>query len=197
MHDIPVSQIIYQYIKKIMKGTNYMPSSYLSSSHKNPSRKSCEQTIKRILTREFEEYGENHHFKQASDFMVYFESLHPASPSLTKQVQRAVSSLNLARDENGYFMINKTAEEYKAEQELARLLKNSDLENLENCTPILIKVDSWKRQHIIHLMASITEMQKLYETITESDNGIIIYTKDPEKITSYLSDFIQDDTENN
>ena len=117
---------------------------YTSSLHKNPSRKSCEQTIRKILTREYEEYGSNHHFKQASDFMVYFESLHPASPSLTKQVQRAVSALNLPRDENGYFMINKTAEDYAVEQELTHLLSDSSLTDLSCCTPMLLKVHAWQ-----------------------------------------------------
>ncbi len=168
-----------------------MPSSYISSSHKNPSRKSCEQTIKRILTREFEEYGENHHFKQASDFMIYFESLHPSSPSLTKQVQRAVSSLNLPRDENGYFMINKTAEEYKAEQELTHLLKDSQLVSLDSCTPILIQTEAWKRAYIIHLLGACTSMQNLCSTLTETNNGILIYTPVPEKLIAYLSDFMQ------
>ncbi len=167
-----------------------MPTPYISSSHKNPSRKSCEQTIKRILTREFEEYGENHHFKQASDFMIYFESLHPASPSLTKQVQRAVSSLNLPRDENGYFMINKTAEQYKAEQELAKLLSDSQLVNLEEYTPLLIKAEAWKRSHMIHLLEHCDEIQNLCSAITESNNGIILYTMSPEKLLSYLSDFL-------
>lgn len=170
-----------------------MPSSYISSSHKNPSRKSCEQTIKRILTREFEEYGENHHFKQASDFMIYFESLHPASPSLTKQVQRAVSSLNLPRDENGFFLINKTAEQYKAEQELSKLLKDSQLVSLEDCTPILIKAEHWKCAHMIHLLECCEEVQNLCSTLTESNNGIILYTKSPEQLISYLSDFLQVD----
>ena len=168
-----------------------MPSSHLSSSHKNPSRKSCEQTIKRILTREFEEYGENHHFKQASDFMIYFESLHPASPGLTKQVQRAINALNLPRDENGYFIINKTVEEYKAEQELSLLLQSSTLINLQNCTPILIKTEYWKRKHVIHLIRSAPELQRLFVTLTETDSVILIYTKNPEKLTEFFSEFIK------
>ena len=168
-----------------------MPSSHLSSSHKNPSRKSCEQTIKRILTREFEEYGENHHFKQASDFMIYFESLHPSSPGLTKQVQRAINALNLPRDENGYFIINKTVEEYKAEQELSLLLQSSTLINLQNCTPILIKTEYWKRKHVIHLIRSAPELQRLFVTLTETDSGILIYTKNPEKLTEFFSEFIK------
>lgn len=170
-----------------------MPS-YISSYHKNPSRKSCEQTIKKILTREFEEYGENHHFKQASDFMIYFESLHPASPSLTKQVQRAIQALNLPRDENGYFLINKTAEEYKAEQELSRLICTSHPVNLDTWTPVFIKAEPWKHAYMIHLMESISELSMLYETITETFNGLILYTKSPEKLNSYLSEFIEEST---
>lgn len=173
-----------------------MPSSYLSSSHKNPSRKSCEQTIKRILTREFEEYGENHHFKQASDFMIYFESLHPASPGLTKQVQRAIQALNLPRDEHGYFMINKTVEEYKAEQELSHLLESSSLVSLQSCTPVLIKTEVWKRQYVIHLLQSAPELQKLYVTIVEADSGVLIYTKDPDKLTEFFSDNVKIKIEN-
>lgn len=172
-----------------------MISSYTSSIHKNPSRKACEQIIERILTREFEEYGTNHHFKQASDFMVYFESLHPASPSLTKQVQRAVSAMNLPRDENGYFIINKTAEEYQAERELARLLQDSSFMNLKSCTPVLLKTDPWQREHIMYLMGSISELKKLYVTLTEAENGILIYSKTPDELTSYLSNSLKVDSE--
>lgn len=168
---------------------------YKNTKYKNPSRKSCEQTIKRILAREFEEYGENHHFKQASDFMIYFESLHPASPSLTKQVQRAVSSLNLARDENGYFMIHKTVEEYQAEQELARLLETASLSNLHNYTPVFIKTEPWKRSILMQMIASISEMRMLYETIAETGDGLILYTKFPDKLIGYLSDFIEIDAD--
>lgn len=173
-----------------------MPSSYLSSSHKNPSRKSCEQTIKKILTREFEEYGENHHFKQASDFMIYFESLHPASPGLTKQVQRAVNALDLPRDENGYFMINKTVEEYKAEQELSHLLQASSLVNLLDCTPILINAEPWKHDHIIHLIKSAPQLQQLYVTLAKADNGVLLYTKKPEELLSFFSEFLKIDAVN-
>lgn len=186
--------IFYNYSLIERSGKN-MISSYTSSVHKNPSRKACEQIIERILTREFEEYGTNHHFKQASDFMVYFESLHPASPSLTKQVQRAVSAMNLPRDENGYFIINKTAEEYQAERELIHLLHDSSFMNLQACTPILLKTDSWQREHIMYLMGSISELKKLYVTLTEAENGILIYSKTPDELTSYLSNFLKVDSE--
>lgn len=76
---------------------------------KNPSRKECEDIIRRILMTEMLEKGKNEHFKTATDFMKYFESLYPASDSLTKQVQRAIKSLDMPKDPNGYFIINKTA----------------------------------------------------------------------------------------
>ena len=62
---------------------------------KNPSRETCESIIRRILTAEIGERGKNEHFRQAADFMPYFESLYLASDSLTKQVQRAIKMMNL------------------------------------------------------------------------------------------------------
>ena len=46
---------------------------------KNPSREAWEKVIKRILMTEVLEHGSNQHFRFASDFMNYFESLYPAS----------------------------------------------------------------------------------------------------------------------
>ena len=67
--------------------------------------------------------GKNEHFRTAADFMKYFESLYPASDALTKQVQRAIRSLNMPKDELGYFIPNKTAEQLAHEQELTYILK--------------------------------------------------------------------------
>ncbi|MBQ9579921.1 MAG: hypothetical protein IJR23_01940, partial [Lachnospiraceae bacterium] len=62
---------------------------------KNPSRQDCESIIKRILVTEVLTKGKNEQFKNASDFMSYFESLFPASDALTKQVQRAIKAMML------------------------------------------------------------------------------------------------------
>ena len=62
---------------------------------KNPSRETCESIIRRILMTELTQNGKNRHFRKATDFMSYFESLYPASDALTKQVQRAVQSLHM------------------------------------------------------------------------------------------------------
>ena len=51
-----------------------------SDIRKNPSRKACEDVIKRILMTEVLTKGRNEHFKQANDFMSYFQSLYPIDP---------------------------------------------------------------------------------------------------------------------
>ena len=50
---------------------------------KNPSRETCESIIRRILMTELTQNGKNRHFRKATDFMSYFESLYPASDALT------------------------------------------------------------------------------------------------------------------
>lgn len=50
-----------------------------NTTRKNPSRETCQKIIKRILVTEVLEKGCNEHFRQASDFMGYFQSLYPAS----------------------------------------------------------------------------------------------------------------------
>ena len=76
---------------------------------KNPSRETCESIIRRILMTELTQNGKNRHFRKAADFMSYFESLYPASDALTKQVQRAVQSLHMPKDADGFFIVDKTA----------------------------------------------------------------------------------------
>ena len=70
-----------------------------NTTRKNPSRETCQKIIKRILVTEVLEKGCNEHFRQASDFMGYFQSLYPASDALTKQVQRAIKAMDMPRDE--------------------------------------------------------------------------------------------------
>lgn len=174
-----------------------MPSpSHSSANHKNPSRKTCEQIIERILTTELESYGTNRHFKQASDFLVYFESLYPASASLTKQVQRAVSSMQLTKDKDGYLMIHKTKEEYQAEQEFSNLLARASFYGLNDCVPVLLKIPAPYRTHLLYLSETIPALRALYETAFETAEGILFYTKDPEKLLQKLSSY-QDTPENN
>ena len=107
------------------------------SLRKNPSRETCEGIIRRILMTEVLEKGKNEHFRTAADFMKYFESLYPASDALTKQVQRAIRSLNMPKDELGYFIPNKTAEQLAQEQELTYIFKKASVFKSGRCCLLL------------------------------------------------------------
>ena len=93
---------------------------------KNPSRETCESIIRRILMTELTQNGKNRLFRKAADFMSYFESLYPASDALTKQVQRAVQSLHMPKDADGFFIVDKTAAQVEQEQCLVKLFADSN-----------------------------------------------------------------------
>ena len=114
-----------------------------NSSRSNPSRAKCEEIIRRILMTEVLEKGTNEHFKTAADFLKYFQSLYPASDSLTKQVQRAVKALNMPKDERGYYIINKTAAQLDQDKELSFILKktSSRVVDLSDYETLFLKVE--------------------------------------------------------
>lgn len=163
-----------------------MPQPISSNPHKNPSRKTCEDIIRRILTTEAEQSASSRHFKHASDFIRYFESLYPASPSLTKQVQRAVQSMQLAKDSNGYFMIDRTREDYAMEQEIAHLFSDVQPKILKQDIPVFLEIPSGKRQYFLHLINSNNNLKELFTTALETYNGVLIYTDTPDEFLSYL-----------
>lgn len=165
-----------------------MEKDYNSSSRKNPSRKTCEDIIRRILTTEANMPGSGRHFRHAADFISYFESLYPASSSLTKQVQRAVQAMHLAKDADGYFMIDRTEEEYAFEQELAHLLTRASLHPLEQATPVLLEIEAPLRQYLIYLTQHSVPLRNLYETVLETSNGVLFYTLSPEQLKASIQE---------
>lgn len=159
---------------------------------RNPSRESCENIIRRILIREVLERGTNSHFQQASDFMNYFESLYPASDSLTKQVQRAIKSMDMPKDEDGYFIINKTKEQLAQEAELKRLMKQGHftLNPMEHYETIFIQTPDGFSDYLIHTLSSWELLKDKYITIVKCYNGILIYTEDKSKLLPLLDRII-------
>lgn len=160
---------------------------------KNPSREVCEQIIRRILFTELSEHGTNSHFKQASDFMGYFESLYPASDGLTKQVQRAVKALQMPKDEKGYFIPNKTELQLKQEKELSRLFQqsNASLEDLSDCEPLFLQLDSSFHDYAIHLMEQCDTFRDCYQVIAKCSNGLLFYTKRKSKLELLLENLLK------
>ena len=156
---------------------------------KNPSRETCEGIIKRILMTEVLEHGSNKHFRFASDFMNYFESLYPASDALTKQVQRAVKSMDMPKDEKGYFIVNKTNSQLEHEKEISHLLQNANvsIHPMEQVDTIFLSVNSYMKSYLIHLIESTETFQGKYITIVETSNGLLIYTENKSQLLVLLN----------
>lgn len=159
---------------------------------RNPSRETCENIIRRILMTEVLEKGTNAHFRQASDFMIYFESLYPASDSLTKQVQRAIKSMDMPKDEQGYFIINKTKEQLAQEAELKHLLKQGEfsLHPMEHCETVFINAPVDCCDYLIHRLSSWELLKDKYISMVKTCNGVLIYTEDKSRLLFLINSII-------
>lgn len=162
------------------------------SLRKNPSRETCEGIIKRILMTEILEKGKNEHFKTAADFMNYFESLYPASDALTKQVQRAVKSLHMPKDESGYFIPNKTAEQLEQEKELQYLLRRGEASvcSMEDYKPVFLKTTPEISSYLLDAINRSPVFEGKYITAHSTANGILFYTKTPLQLEVLLNSLI-------
>lgn len=160
---------------------------------KNPSRKSCENAIRRILMTEVLEQGTNNHFKTAMDFMNYFESLYPASPSLVKQVQRAIKAMNLPKDERGYFIIDKSPEQLEQDREISLLLKktSASIQPFEGYDTIFLSATSKYKDYLYYLVCESETIKGKYLTVVNSSHGLIFYTKDKTTLERILTSLIE------
>ena len=159
-----------------------------SNKHKNPSRKECEKIIRRILITEILENGRNKHFRMATDFISYFQSLYPASDSLTKQVQRAVKSMDMPKDAEGFFIIDRTSDQMEQDKDLSRLFQSasSELVSLEECETLFITADEKYRSYLIFQINQSVSFKDRFVTIMETCNGLIFYTRDKVRLTQAL-----------
>ena len=155
---------------------------------KNPSRKECEKAIRRILITEILENGKNKHFRMATDFITYFEALYPSSDSLTKQVQRAVKAMNMPKDEDGFFIIDRTPEQVAQDKELHTLLEhaNARIESLDDCEQLFLALAPDYRDYITYRITQSDTLRDKFVTIQQTNNGLIIYTRDKRKLEQVL-----------
>lgn len=151
---------------------------------KNPSRETCENIIRRILMTEVLHQGKNNHFKHASDFMSYFESLYPTSDSLTKQVQRAVKAMKLPKDEEGYYIINKTSEQISQDAALKEMLSLAGAKPvlLDDYTPVFLAAKPSLCPYLKELLLHSATFQDKILTILETANGLLVYTDQPKQL---------------
>lgn len=159
----------------------------------NPSRSTCEEIIRRILVTENMENGSNVHFKTAMDFMSYFESLYPASPALVKQVQRAIKSMDLAKDANGFYIIGKTKKTQQHEKELSKMLEKTNAvltEESSACDMVFLETYSQYRPYLLTMLTETESLRPYYLTIMETFNGLLFFTQQPDKLKMMLSELL-------
>jgi len=160
---------------------------------KNPSRETCEAAIQRILLADIAANGSNIHFKKATDFMPYFESLYVPTPALTKQVQRAIKHLNLPKDENGYYVIGKTKDQLQSDEELKGLLHEGDfsISHTGSVSVVIIKSPGFACDYLIHKLKSNPAVNNMIITMVKSIDGVVIYTGNPDKLSNYLNNLLR------
>ena len=163
-----------------------------SQLRKNPSRETCEGIIRRILMSEVLQKGTNEHFKSASDFMKYFESLYPPSDALTKQVQRAVKALNMPKDDKGYFIANKTVDQFDQEKEISHMFEQAavQIDPMDEIETVFLSTAPHMRSCLAHLLENSTTFQGKFLTLVECTNGLLIYTKTKKQLLILLNSLI-------
>ena len=155
---------------------------------KGPSRKECEKSIRRILITEILQNGKNKHFRMATDFLPFFESLYSASDSLTKQVQRAVKAMNMPKDEDGFYIIDRTPEQVDQDKEMHSLLEkaHADLVDLSECETLFLLLEKDYRSYINFLINRSDTFRDKFVTTVETENGLLFYTQDKKKLEQVL-----------
>ncbi len=166
--------------------------SEMNPKFRNPTRQECEEQVRRTLMTENLRHGGNHHFKTAKDFMPIFEALYPASPSLVKQVQRAVKAMNMPKDEKGYFLVDKTKFQMEQDTELSGLLKKSDASLSEpgSFDSLLITLEDHYKDYIFQLISESSTLSGKFVTAIKTSNGILFFTENKALLKTFLEDLI-------
>ena len=164
----------------------------LNPKYKNPTRQECEEQVRRTLMTENLRHGGNHHFKTAKDFMPIFEALYPASPSLVKQVQRAIKSMNMPKDEKGFFLVDKTKFQMEQDTELSKLLQKSeaDFSEVGSFDTVLLTLEDHYKDYIFQLISESSTLSGKFITAIKTSNGILFFTDNKELLKTLLKDLI-------
>lgn len=124
---------------------------------------------------------------------LHFESLYPASDSLAKQVQRAVKSMNMPKDSNGYFIINKSREQLEQEEDLRYLFQkaSASVEPLEEYETVFLRADAKLASYLMDTIEGSITFQDKYITMVKTSNGILFYTLNKPVLVTLLNSLIE------
>ena len=162
------------------------------SQKRTPSRKECEEAIHRILITEILQNGKNDRFKGAIDFMKYFESLYPAGPALTKQVQRAVKAMDMPRDKDGFFIADKTHAQADQDRELSKIMNRTSAEitGIGSAEMVFLSCDCTYLDYLYQLVCESDTLSGKYITTIKTGNGILFFTENKNSLEALLNNLI-------
>lgn len=183
------SNINFQNVKTTTTSMTPAPTSIKERT--SPTRTACEKAIRRILMRETLQNGKNLHFRNSSDFMPYFESLYPAGPSLQKQVQRAIKAMDLAKDKDGFFFIDRTKEQISDDNDIKKLFQISGAKEpvsseLETVFLPLEDDDSDTIRFLSKKISSSKSYAGKFITVIPAANGIVFLTDQKDRLIREL-----------
>ena len=117
----------------------------------------------------------------------------PASDSLAKQVQRAVKSMNMPKDSNGYFIINKSREQLEQEEDLRYLFQkaSASVEPLEEYETVFLRADAKLASYLMDTIEGSITFQDKYITMVKTSNGILFYTLNKPVLVTLLNSLIE------
>ena len=103
-------------------------------------------------------------------------------------MQRAVKSMDMAKDGDGFYIINKTQEQIRQEEELKHFFQASEtvLGSLEGCETVFLRSAKVSLDYLIHLISSTDTLKDKYATMVKASNGVLIYTENKEELLALL-----------
>ena len=95
----------------------------------------------------------------------------------------------MPKDENGYFIVNKTNAQLEQENEITNLLKtaNVSVHPMEQVDTVFLSVVPHMRSYLVHLIETTESFKGKYITIVETSNGILFYTENKSQLLILLN----------
>ena len=99
----------------------------------------------------------------------------------------------MPKDPNGYFIINKTAEQLDQDQELSFMLQKSKahVTSLEDYETLFLATDPNYKSYLLQLIRESKTCHGKYITILDTTDGLLFYTKNASQLRILLESLMQ------
>ena len=97
--------------------------------------------------------------------------------------------MDMPKDENGYYIVNKTNAQLENEKQISQLLKEAavSVHPMEQAETVFLSVNAYMKSYLTHLIETTESFQGKYITIVETSNGLLIYTENKSQLLILLN----------